>query len=118
MTTLASMDGMLITELYWSHIAEQLAKIVDHSVNVLISIYEAMPFAVSYFANDVECIELQPFHEITDGVSGRKNGIGLIEELFGCLVDVWFILYQGAHRKSMVHRFPQVCVVLLIRRRE
>lgn len=114
----ASRDGRPITELYWSHIAEQLAKIVYHAVNILTSIYKAMPFAVSNFANDVECVELQPFHEITDDVCRRKQGISLVEEPLGCAVDIRFILYQGAHRKGMVHRPPQICMVMLIGRGE
>lgn len=118
MTTLASAGEKLMAEFYRSSITKHLAEIIDHSVNILTLIYETMPFAVSNFANDVECVELQPSHEITDGILGRKQGIGLVEELLGCVVDIRFILYQGAHGKSMVHRLPQVCMVLLISRGE
>lgn len=118
MTILASTDRRLITEVYWSYIAKHPAEPVDHPVNILTSIYETMPFAISNFANDVECVELQPIHEVTVGIFGQIYGVGLVEELFSCVVDIRFILYQRAHRKSMVHRFPQICVVLLISRGE
>lgn len=114
MAILVSTDEKLITELYWSHIAKHFAEIVDHSIYILISIYETEPFAISDFSNDIECVELQPFREITDGILRRKQDVGLVEEFLGCAVHIRFILYQGAHRKSMVHGFPQVCMVLLI----
>lgn len=53
---------------YRTNIAEETTKVFDHTINVFSTIHKAMPLAVSYFSNDIECVELKPLRKVTGSI--------------------------------------------------
>ncbi len=105
-------------ETYRCHIREELCKIANHSVDILVLINEAMAFGVCDLSNDIECEVLQPFGKVADFAWRCVKPVGLGQEQVDNLIHEWLVLHEGAHRKGIVDRTPKIGMIRLICGRE
>ena len=79
---------------YGSDVAEKLAEVADHAIDILPRFDEAVILAVGDGTNHIKGVELKPFGEIADRILGGEKGIRLVEKFLNDFVDGWFILHK------------------------